>query len=132
MAVAWGKILAAASAASVSLGISLSQGSAGGVENGCLVLRFPAKSARAHGIVDNPEHREAIEAAMAQVASNLKTFRAELLEDDASGGGPEGLSGALHSSRVSPEDAEEALRDPHVANVVDIFKGRIIEIKHDA
>ena len=34
-----------------------------------------------------------------------------------------------HSGRVDPEAARAAMKDPHVAKVVDIFKGRIVDIR---
>jgi DNA polymerase-3 subunit gamma/tau len=35
------------------------------------------------------------------------------------------------SGRVSEEEVRAALSDPHVAQVVDVFKGRIVDVKHD-
>ncbi len=35
-------------------------------------------------------------------------------------------------TRASAAEAREAMKDPHVSKVVDIFKGKVIEVKHDA
>jgi hypothetical protein len=35
------------------------------------------------------------------------------------------------AGRVSEEEVRAALSDPHVAKVVDVFKGRIVDVKRD-
>jgi len=39
---------------------------------------------------------------------------------------------ATDCARASAAEAREAMKDPHVSKVVDVFKGKVIEVKHDA
>ena len=46
--------------------------------------------------------------------------------------GDESRPPAATLTRASAAEAREAMKDPHVSKVVDIFKGKVIEVKHDA
>jgi hypothetical protein len=49
------------------------------------------------------------------------------------GGGEPGKGGDRQQIvQVRAEDVREAMKDPHIAKVVDVFKGRIVEIRHDS
>jgi len=53
----------------------------------------------------------------------------DIIEPEVSPKKPENVSTGV--DYVSAEEARRALEDPHVADVVDVFKGRIVDIKHD-
>jgi hypothetical protein len=46
--------------------------------------------------------------------------------------GDESRPPAATLTLASAAEAREAMKDPHVSKVVDILKGKVIEVKHDA
>jgi DNA polymerase III subunit gamma/tau len=116
-------------ACGVSLGIWIGHGIPKEIDGGTLVLRFAATQKQAANIADKPENRQILEAALCELTRNLNTFRCELAEpvemDEASNGAAElPIAGA-----VNPEAARAALENPEIAKVIDVFKGRIVDVK---
>ena len=108
-----------------------------GIDGNTLVLRFSSKTPQPKAFLERPETRKAVEAALQDLTANLTGFRCELSADEvsAAGGAPDNTRPAPPKtplgSRVNPEEARDALDDPHVAKVVDVFKGKIIDIRRN-
>jgi DNA polymerase III subunit gamma/tau len=107
------------------------------LERDTLVLRFPAEQRQAHEFVERPENRQALESLLQQRYDNVQTFRSELDRAVvAEKAAPEAEveaqaqdSGVTHAPGIGAEQLETALSDPGVAKLVDVFKGRIIEVR---
>jgi DNA polymerase III subunit gamma/tau len=111
------------------LGVWLAQGQAERVEGDRLTVRFPAghKAARDH--VEQPDNRAAIERLLRELTANVTGFHTEF--DATPEEAPESAELPFGGS-VTPDEARAALAEPHIAQVVDVFKGRIVQVKRDA
>ncbi len=133
----WGRVAEQAAHDTVSLQVALNHARVAGMDGDTVVLWFPEHAAGSRDVVEKPEYRKAIESALAELTSNLKRFQSELMAD-AGESKPAPAQASKRdrdalpaSARVSADDARAALSDPHVAKVVDVFKGRVVEVKHD-
>lgn len=131
----WPAIIERARQSSLSLGVWLGQAQPESVEGDALVLAFAATNVRARETVEEDVQRRALEHALGSVTVNVRTFRTRMIED-------RGATTAAAPPRaydpkepfyasVNPEEARRALADPRIARVVDVFKGRIADIRHD-
>ena len=130
----WESIVKEAAHHSLNLGVALGQARPAAVEEDTLVIGFQADHERSKGILEQPENRDAFEAVLREKTVNLTRFRTEDHEvaDEGEAGGS---SGAVENrlprgGGVSAQDAHAVLADPGVAKVVDVFKGRIVDVKH--
>ncbi|MBI5091947.1 MAG: hypothetical protein HZB26_05825 [Candidatus Hydrogenedentes bacterium] len=116
----------------LNLGLNADRAKPAAIEGDTLVLRIPSDQSKARSFLEKPEQRAAIEAALAELTDNVRTFRCEA----GAGAEPEEAGPAQStlpiSGRVDPNAARAALDDPHVAQVVDVFKGRIVDIKSES
>ena len=131
----WPAIMEQVRKASLSLGVWLGQAQPRSVEGDVLVLSFPVTRARARETVEEENHRRILENVLERCTENARTFRTQLHEEaDA----PElSVAAAANANEpfypsVNPEEARQALADPHIARVVSVFKGRIADIRHEA
>ncbi|HNR36533.1 MAG TPA: DNA polymerase III subunit gamma/tau, partial [Candidatus Hydrogenedentes bacterium] len=126
---AWAVIFEKATEDQLALRVHLSNARPAAVEESVLVLRFPARSVQGRVPLDKPEHRRRIEETLAAITDNLATFRCEITEDEPAVESVPPAERLPHGARVSTEDARAALKDPHIASIVDNVKGVIIEVK---
>ena len=96
-----------------------------------VVLEIKPEAADARELLERGEHRQALEAALTALTQNVRTFRS-VVRDAPPDQGNEGQSELPISGYVNPDDARAALEDSGVAKVVDVFKGRIVDVKSDA
>lgn len=129
---AWSVILEhAAENGSLSLGIWSGLARPAAIDGDCLVLAFASDQGQARANVDQPEIRSVLETALREVTTNLNTFRT-VLDDPLPQEAPPILAPAgPYYGNVDPERAQQAMEDPHVALVLDVFKGRIAAIRQD-
>lgn len=130
----WGRVGEEA-ALDVSGRIGVSAASPHKVDGATLVLQFSAKSPQPKALIERPESRRAVEAALHSITSNLTGFRCEMVDESpgavAADGPSRGGAQMPLGARVNPEEARAALNDPHVAKVVDVFKGKIVDIRRN-
>ncbi|MFP4500241.1 MAG: DNA polymerase III subunit gamma/tau [Candidatus Hydrogenedentota bacterium] len=114
-----------------SAAVWLGQGRPAGIEGEAIRILFPASAARARDTILAAENRAVIEQVLTRQFDNVTGFRAELGAEPATGAGtPEPYDpNKPYYSRVRPDLAEQAAADPHVAQVLDVFKGRIADVK---
>ena len=131
---AWHKILDCLGADALSLRLALAQAEPARIEDNALILDFHFGQTNARDTVERPENRQVLEEILSSVTTNLKTFHCEIDEApeiaefvDSERPRNEVLPIAGH---VHAEEAREALKDPHVAKVVDVFRGRIVDVRH--
>jgi DNA polymerase-3 subunit gamma/tau len=122
-------------AAGISLAIWLGQAAFGQIADGQIALRFKADQAKAVSILTKAEHRDQIESALVKVTDNVQTFRCDMESPPpkaavASANGK--TANVPTAGRVDPSEAKTALEDPGLSQVVDVFRGRIVEVKTEA
>lgn len=128
----WARIAEAASAENLSLGVWLSQAKPAGIEDNALVLEFTQEHRNACEYLERPENRAMVDKLLQASTDNVTTCQT-ILTRDAAGPAPAAANRKETlpmAGGVSPELAKKALDDPHIAKVVEIFKGRIVEVKH--
>ncbi len=127
----WSDLLGDA-AGDLALNIWLNHGRPVAIEDGILVLEFGADQTHARSVVERPENRRRIEAALAQVTTNVRGFRTRVVQDAASPSDRDTNGSAQQrlpfGGHVTEAQAKAALADPHVARVVEVFRGRIVDI----
>jgi len=129
----WPAILERVREASLSLAVWLGQGVAAGIEGDTLVLQYAAGQTRARETVEQPDQRRALESALAASTRNVRTYRTELQAGAAS---PRETKAEYNPQQpfyptVNPEEARKVMADPRIAQVLDVLKGRIADIRHD-
>jgi DNA polymerase-3 subunit gamma/tau len=128
----WPIIMRRAGQENFSIGVWIGHANPVRVENDTLVLGFTAEHAHARDVLEKPEHRRAVEDALTTLTDNIRTFRTEIeaaVEAVVEQAEPQTSLPAYPS--VAPQDVRTALADPHVAKVIEVFRGRIAEIKLD-
>ena len=120
----WPQVAQHAGEKSLNAGISLGHAEPVAVDGDTLVLRFKPHHARSKRVVERPENRTEIEAALAALTDNIRTFRSESAASSEK-------APAAERERVKPAEAEAATADPHIAKVLDVFKGRIVSVRHN-
>lgn len=125
----WNYIAQRVSERSMNLGIALGHASPASIDDGALTIRFPAHWARSKSLVERAENTAIVEEILAEVTKNITRIRisSELTDGGAVLEDTKPLRN-VHGS-VSPEEAKAALADPHVAKVVEVFRGRIVDIR---
>lgn len=116
----------------LTLGVRASMGRAAAIEGDALVLSFAPEQAGAMRYFEQPDARVALEAALAALTTNLRRVRVESGAEATPSAAPL-IPDPAHPvyPAVSAEDAERALEDPHVARVLEVFKGRIAEVRKE-
>lgn len=130
----WPAIIENARQSSLSLGVWLGQAQPEGIEDDVLVLSFSPSGVRARETVEEDAQRRALEHALGNYSANVRTFRTHMI--DVPGASEEATPKPYDPKEpfyptVNPEEARKILSDPRVARVVDVFKGRIADIRHD-
>ncbi len=128
----WARVVDAINEDLFSLAVWLGHGKPARLEGDALVLEFGAAQRQACHIVERPENRQALESVLAAVTANVRTFRTELVGSAPQHVEPDVQHALPIGGHVSAEEARAALENPHIAKVVEAFKGRIVEIKQAA
>lgn len=127
---AWRRVAEHAGSENLNLGIWLGQASPAGLEDGSILLEFTRDQKNARDYLERPESRAEVERVLQKVTSNLTAYRTRAAEQAPKTPRPaQQTQTPAASTHMSPEMLRQALKDPHIAKVVDIFKGEIIDIK---
>lgn len=127
MRTVWSDVCTQTSGDALGLGIWLTHARPVGIEGDALILELGADQSKARATLELPENRARVEAVLRQVTRNIRTFQTGLVEvvrKDVNG----------HQQRlpfagmVTEAEAKRALEDVHVAQVVSVFKGRIVDV----
>lgn len=127
----WPRILDHATEQRMSLHVGLDQARPIQIFNDSLILQFEPAMAEAAKMVQRPDNKQALETTLAALTSNIVSFQCVFNNSEPV---PENGQNASRktlpkTARVSEEDARAALADPHVAKVVEVFRGRIVEVR---
>ena len=128
----WTRMTETASCENLNLGLWLGQAKPAAIENEAVVLKFTHEHRNARDALECSENRDIVEKLLQAATDKLTTYQTLLTTDPAprKPSDKETKSDLPMAGSVSPELAKKALDDPHIAKVVDIFKGRIVEVKH--
>lgn len=138
---AWGAVIERCSADDLNLGTWFRQGKPVGITGRTLQLSFSAANDRAVSYVQDRTNQQTMVAALEEHTENLADLAILVQEDEGPADRPKSAAstgGDLpYYPGVNPDDAREAMDDPAVENVVNVFKGRIADITstvpgHDA
>jgi DNA polymerase-3 subunit gamma/tau len=115
----------------ISLAAWLPQAHVKQVENSTLIIEFEADQVTAKKIVEKNEHKLLLEDFLRNNTANLSSLEIQTkVQSGAAAQSTPALNEGLPlAESVNPEEGQKALEDPHVANVVDVFKGRIVDIQ---
>jgi hypothetical protein len=113
------------------LGVWLAQGWLDRIEDDRLVFAFNASHGQARDYVEQPASRAALEEQLRALTTNITGYSTQL-ENRAAETAPEKQSHAPVAGLVTPEEAKAAMDDPAIAQVMDVFRGRIVQVKHNA
>lgn len=127
MAAAWARIAASACEDDMGLRVALDLGKAVAIDGDCLVIEFAADVAEACAAVEKEASRRAVIQAIETLTANLHTFRTSVA-DPAAAPVAKNAQTVPASSRIKADEAKAALQDPHVAKVVEVFRGEIVDI----
>ncbi|MFP4190982.1 MAG: hypothetical protein ACLFU6_02810, partial [Candidatus Hydrogenedentota bacterium] len=133
MAGVWSRICRRITDQDMALGFKLSGVQPEKVDGETLVVSVAPHNARARGAVEDPASRALLEECFRDMTANIRAIRCDVREEkpdtasDVSASRP--ASPPPPATRVDPDAARQAMQDPHVARVLDVFKGRIVDIK---
>lgn len=116
--------------ANLNLGVWLDQAAFGGIEENSMVLRFDAGRKQARAIVEKAENRRALETALLEMTENLTTFRTEITDTVHESPERKTVEDSLpRYASANPDDVRNVMENPQVAKILDVFKGRVVEVK---
>ncbi len=135
MAAVWDQVMERLQQTHMRLGIWLGGAVPLRIEGDALVVGGAARNGGARKALDDPENRRILEQVLTEITGNIRRFVYERRESS-SEQGPSAARAAPASwpvsGKVDPGAARKALENPHVAQVLEVFKGRIVDIKNQA
>ncbi|NUM56930.1 MAG: DNA polymerase III subunit gamma/tau [Candidatus Hydrogenedentes bacterium] len=132
MARVWQLVAQTASEHSLNLGIALGHGVPTAIEDNTLVVQFAAVHARSKAWVEQAENLELVRGVLQRMTQNIAALRIDAALDESPIESIETRPSRHVYGTVNPEEAQAALADPHVAKVIDVFRGRIVDIRRGA
>ena len=128
---AWGAIIARTSEEDLNLGTWFSGAKPTGIDGATIALKFPSDNEQAVAYVKVGANQAAMGEALTRHTTNLDSVSVRV-ETVASSKKEATIAAELpFYPGTNPDDARAAMEDPDVAAIVDIFKGRIAEIKSE-
>lgn len=128
----WAEILEHATHDQLNLATWLPQAVPTKLDGDCVVLTLREDQSTAKGIIERPENRGTLHAALEEMTINVRSFRIATARVEDAQSNTDELTGLPIGGSVNPEAARKALEDPALAQVIDTFKGRIVDIQRAA
>lgn len=125
----WSTVLEHASRDQLNLATWLPQAVPHSIEGDCIVLTLREDQGTAKSVIEKAENRKTIEASLRECTANATTFRIVTTAIEEVAPPTDELTGLPIGGSVNPDAARKALENPALANVVDTFKGRIVDIQ---
>ena len=125
----WSHLIGGIRKEQLSLGLFLGQGKPARLDGDALVLEFRSQHQQAMEEIETAANRQTIEGLLCSLTENVKTFRSELVQDQPVTDANSGRGDMPIGETVNADEARAALDEPHVAKVVEVFKGRIVDVK---
>ena len=126
----WTDIAHRVSARNLNLGVALGHATPAAIEEDTLVLRFAPHHDRAKRLVEGHEQRRIIGETLAAATENIASIRTEMNGEIPEDAADEHAVGRSAAPSVRPEVEQLALQDPHIAQVIEVFRGTIVDVTH--
>jgi DNA polymerase-3 subunit gamma/tau len=123
----YARLVARVREASLNAGIWLGEARPEAVRDDVLVLGFPARGSFAHEKLSQPDKRAPIEADLAALTTNLRRIETLLHAAPPPAAREEAPPPAPAAASVAPATVAEALADPRVAQVAEVFRARVVD-----
>ena len=127
----WTRMVESRSGEDLSLCVHLGMARPIAVEDGVLVLHFDGNG-NAQDTIERAGSRAKLESWLKDATTNLTTFRCETSEPRTHH--EEHSESALNrlpiAASVNPQEARTLMKDPHIAAVLEVFRGSIVQINH--
>lgn len=129
MASLWSRVGLLVNEKSLSLGVWIGSAAPTGIDGDTLVLSVDKSKSQARIALTDVANVVLVNEALASLTTNIVSIRVVTPEVE-----PEKVSDSAGTmlpieGRVNVERAKTALQDPHVAKIVDVFKGKIVDVK---
>jgi DNA polymerase-3 subunit gamma/tau len=129
MSKVWRRAAELASERSLNLGVMMGQAHPVGIDRETITVRFANSHARSKIALSRPENLETVNAILSELTQNIAVCRVDAGMDE-----PEPLEtphadSRSYGGRVSADEAKTALADPHVAKVIEVFRGRVVDVR---
>jgi hypothetical protein len=129
----WLRVTDALARDHMSISVWYGNGRPAAVDGDTLVLSFAHDHAQARDIAQKQENREIVATLLQQVTENLRQVRTEIdAAPKAASGTPEELPNVPAYQGIDEAVAKKLAEDPFIADVLDVFKGRIASVQNAA
>lgn len=125
----WARVVEEASRENFNLATWLPHARPQRVENGTLILELDAEQQTARNFLEKPEVRATVEAVLTKLAPKLSGYQTTATKNESGQTSDSAQPDLPLFETVDPEDGRAALSDPAVSEVIDVFKGQIVDIK---
>lgn len=129
----WESIMHSVAQESLNLGVALGCAQTNGIEGDALCIGFSEANRSSRDRVERADNLTIIESVLQAKTANLRRCLVDGNHDGESPGSNDTGDPAPPSTptpqHVALKDAEEAMADPHVAKVVEVFRGEIVDIR---
>ena len=130
----WADLVGQAAERDMNLGIWFGQAQPAAIDGSTLVLLYTGSAANAAAFLQDRDNLDAMGEVLQACTENLTSVTVRVQESPAEKSGAKPASGAIPGDLpfypcVNPVDAREALDDPDITALVDVFKGRIADVK---
>jgi len=127
----WPRLAHAVAEENLNLGIALGHAKPIALDGDTLVLEFDARQTRSLSLADRGDNAAVVAAVMQRVTRNIAKCRWSAA--DSGPAEPEERGTLRHvGGLVNPDEARAVMKDPHIAKVLEVFRGQIVDIKHSA
>jgi DNA polymerase-3 subunit gamma/tau len=132
----WPRIVDALQKESLTAGIWFASGQPQGIAGEAVLIHYPRESVEARATIEQPDHRQQVETILQRLTTNLTTFRTELDAATPAAAAQEEANTPQDSRQpwypsVNPDLARTLLQDNHIHEVIEVFRGRIAEIRQE-
>jgi DNA polymerase-3 subunit gamma/tau len=126
----WGAIGERAGRHALNLGLQLHSATPTAVAGDVVQLRFPAERADSQAYIEQADNREIIESVLREFTSNVRTFETYRVGAAPATEAPAPEPGTIpFGGMASREAARAAMENPDIAQVLDVFRGRIVDVR---
>ncbi len=130
----WLTITHAIAQENLKVGVALGRAHPSGIDGDALCIAFTDANKPSRESLERVDSRSVIDTLLQSLTANLRTYKIEGNREPSPANSMSETDndnpGKTSRHHVAAKDAEEAMTDPHVAKVVEVFRGEIVDIKH--
>ncbi|MFA6239772.1 MAG: DNA polymerase III subunit gamma/tau [Candidatus Hydrogenedentales bacterium] len=125
----WPRLAHAVGEENLNLGVALGHAKPIAIDGETLILEFDARQTRSLSIAERAGNAAVVASVMRRVTGNITSCRwsagANGVAEPEERGTLRHVGGLVH-----PDEARAVMKDPHIAKVLEVFRGQIVDIKH--